>query len=64
MTLRLNAVNSRAYWRALMANAVALVEDAHTLLDKGSAARARSLLILAQEELARATALYSTAMAA
>lgn len=64
MTLRLNAEKSRAYWRALMANAVALVADANLLLDSRSAGRARSLLILAQEELARATALYSTAMAA
>jgi AbiV family abortive infection protein len=63
MTLRLNSAKSRAYWRALMANAVTLVADAHLLLDNGSAGRARSLLILAQEELARATALYSTAMA-
>ncbi len=64
VTLKLNSASSRAYWRELMANAVALVSDAHLLLSNGSAGRARSLLILAQEELARATALYSTAMAA
>lgn len=64
MTLTLTAANARGYWRALMANAVALVEDTHLLLANGSAGRARSLLILAQEELARATALYATSVRA
>ncbi|MGH3638015.1 MAG: AbiV family abortive infection protein [Mycobacterium sp.] len=62
MTLRLTAQNSRAYWRALMANVVALIDDAHVLLNNDSPGRARSLLILAQEELARATVLYDTAV--
>ena len=62
MTLRLTEQNSRAYWRALMANVVALIGDAHVLLNNDSPGRARSLLILAQEELARATVLYDTAV--
>ena len=62
MTLRLTAQNSRAYWRSLMANVVALIDDAHVLLNNDSPGRARSLLILAQEELARATVLYGTAV--
>ncbi|UAK38814.1 AbiV family abortive infection protein [Gordonia bronchialis] len=57
----MSAENARHFWRALMANAVALVEDADTLLGAGSPGRARSLLILAQEELARARAVYGTA---
>jgi AbiV family abortive infection protein len=60
MTLRLTAQNSRAYWRTLMTNVVALIDDAHVLLGNGSPGRARSLLILAQEELARAAVLYDT----
>lgn len=62
MTLRLTAQNSRAYWRTLMTNVVALIDDAHVLLGNGSPGRARSLLILAQEELARAAVLYDTAV--
>jgi AbiV family abortive infection protein len=62
MTLRMTAQNSRAYWRALMANVVALIEDARVLLNNDSPGRARSLLILAQEELARATKLYDNAV--
>lgn len=61
MPLAITAENARHFWYALMANAVALIEDADTLLNAGSAGRARSLLILAQEELARAQAVYNTA---
>ncbi|MEN4463808.1 AbiV family abortive infection protein [Mycolicibacterium senegalense] len=64
MTLRLSAEKSRAYWRTLMANSVALLEDAKLLLNNGSAGRARSLIILAQEELARANALHASSVAA
>ena len=64
MTLRLSAEKSRAYWRTLMANSVALLEDAKLLLDNGSAGRARSLIILAQEELARANALHASSVTA
>ncbi|APE38633.1 hypothetical protein BOX37_22480 [Nocardia mangyaensis] len=52
---------SRRYWRALTANVVGLICDAQTLLEHESAGRARSLLILAREELARANAVYNTA---
>lgn len=61
MPLTLTAKQSRRFWRMLMANAVFLIGDAHALLENGSAARARSLLILAQEELARAVAVYTHA---
>lgn len=61
MPLAMSAENARRFWRALMANAVTLIEDADTLLVKGSAGRSRSLLILAQEELARAQAVYDDA---
>lgn len=44
-----------------MENTVALVCDAELLFQNGSHGRARSLLVLAQEELARASALYDTA---
>ena len=57
----MSAENARRFWRALMANTVALIEDADTLLTKKSAGRSRSLLILAQEELARAQAVYDDA---
>ncbi|MEV6909318.1 AbiV family abortive infection protein [Amycolatopsis sp. NPDC051071] len=39
--------------KALMDNASALVADAHTLLAAGSYGRARSLRVLAQEELGK-----------
>lgn len=41
-------------WRALLSNVLDLIEDADTLLERKSYARARSLVILASEELARA----------
>ncbi|MBY8858038.1 AbiV family abortive infection protein [Nocardia sp. CA2R105] len=44
-----------------MTNVVGLISDAEVLLGRGSAGRARSLLILAREELARANAVYDTA---
>ena len=57
----MSAETARDYWFTLMANAVSLVLDARLLLENGSAGRARALLILAQEELARAYALYVSA---
>ena len=51
----------RQWWRALMENVVALLEDAHLLLVSGSSARGRSLGILAQEELGKALWLYDAA---
>lgn len=45
---------AREWWRALLSNVVDLIEDAAALLERKSYARARSLVILASEELARA----------
>ncbi|MEU0542870.1 AbiV family abortive infection protein [Nocardia sp. NPDC005978] len=63
MNLKLSLAQSRQFWRALMANAVFLVDDARVLLEHGSAGRAHSLIVLAGEELARANELYETAHA-
>nr|WP_250162116.1 AbiV family abortive infection protein [Micrococcus luteus] len=52
---------ARRWWKSLMANAVALVEDAHALADRGSAGRAQALLVLAMEEVAKARWLYEAA---
>lgn len=43
-----------------MNNASGLVADAHTLLERGSHGRARSLAVLAQEELGKALWIYET----
>ncbi|MGW0640408.1 AbiV family abortive infection protein [Nocardia salmonicida] len=61
MGVKMKPEVSRRYWRALMANVVGLIGDAQTLLAHDSTGRARSLLILAREELARANAVYNTA---
>ncbi|MFI6225290.1 AbiV family abortive infection protein [Nocardia salmonicida] len=63
MAMELNVQQSRLYWRTLMANVTGLITDAHLLLRCGSAGRARALTILAQEELARANAVYELAHA-
>lgn len=52
---------AREWWRALMENAVSLVEDAAQLLTNDSPGRARSLSVLALEELAKAKWLYESA---
>jgi len=52
---------ARKWWRALMANACALVEDADALAARGSVGRAQALLVLAMEELAKARWLYGAA---
>jgi AbiV family abortive infection protein len=59
----ITAPTARAYWRALVENVVSLIEDAALLLDQ-SPARARSLLILAQEETGKAQRLYVLAESA
>jgi AbiV family abortive infection protein len=51
---------AREFWKALMDNASLLIADAHTLLSTGSFGRARSLTILAQEELGKALWIYGT----
>lgn len=63
MPLRLTADNARRYWHTLISNVAALINDASTLLDNNSPGRARSLLVLAQEELARANAVYDASVA-
>jgi AbiV family abortive infection protein len=52
--------DARTFWKALMDNASALISDAHTLLTAGSFGRARSLTVLAQEELGKALWIYDT----
>ena len=52
---------ARQWWRALMTNACALVEDADVLAAHGSTGRAQALLVLAMEELAKARWLYEAA---
>jgi AbiV family abortive infection protein len=51
---------ARNFWKALMDNASALVSDANVLLDAQSYGRARSLTVLAQEELGKALWIYAT----
>jgi len=51
---------ARTFWKALMDNASSLISDAHALLARGSYGRARSLAVLAQEELGKALWIYET----
>ncbi|MFJ8846381.1 AbiV family abortive infection protein [Streptomyces cyaneofuscatus] len=51
---------AREFWKALMDNASSLIADAHTLLSAESYGRARSLTVLAQEELGKALWIYDT----
>lgn len=55
---KMTGLDARAFWMALMDNASRLVEDARLLLDTGSFGRARSLTVLAQEELGKALWIY------
>ena len=50
---------ARRLWKALMDNASGLIADAHALLERGSYGRARSLTVLAQEELGKALWIYA-----
>lgn len=54
----LTPAEARLFWKALMDNASALIQDAHLLLGAGSFGRARSLTVLAQEELGKALWIY------
>ena len=54
----LHPEKARAFWKALMDNATSLITDARLLLEHGSFGRARSLTVLAQEELGKALWLY------
>lgn len=49
---------AREFWKALMDNATSLIADARCLLSAGSFGRARSLTVLAQEELGKALWVY------
>ncbi|WP_433498876.1 AbiV family abortive infection protein [Sphaerimonospora sp. CA-214678] len=49
---------AREFWKALMDNASSLIVDARCLLFAGSYGRARSLTVLAQEELGKALWVY------
>ena len=51
---------ARRFWKALIDNASGLITDAHALLERGSYGRARSLTVLAQEELGKALWIYET----
>lgn len=51
---------ARTFWKALMDNASELIADAHALLERESFGRARSLTVLAQEELGKALWIYET----
>jgi AbiV family abortive infection protein len=57
----ISADEARAWWRALVTNACQLVDDAAVLLDNESYGRARSLVVLGMEELAKARWLYEGA---
>lgn len=49
---------ARTFWKALVDNASGLIADADALLTRGSFGRARSLTVLAQEELGKALWIY------
>lgn len=51
---------ARTFWKALMDNASWLIADAHAMRERGSFGRARSLTVLAQEELGKALWIYET----
>lgn len=52
---------ARQWWKTLMANAVALVEDSFVLAEHDSPGRAQALIVLAMEELAKARWLFEAA---
>ncbi|NWL12194.1 AbiV family abortive infection protein [Paenarthrobacter nitroguajacolicus] len=56
--MELSTKNARELWKALMDNAASMVRDAELLLRSGSLGRARSLTVLAQEELGKALWIY------
>jgi AbiV family abortive infection protein len=58
--MRMTPSTARAFWKALMDNATGLVADADALLERESFGRARSLTVLAQEELSKALWIYET----
>ena len=58
--MEMSPTMARAFWKALMDNATGLIADADTLLERESFGRARSLTVLAQEELGKALWIYET----
>lgn len=58
--MNLHPATARAFWKALTDNAISLIADAHVLLTHESYGRARSMTVLAQEELGKALWLYET----
>ncbi|MEV0462958.1 AbiV family abortive infection protein [Nocardia tengchongensis] len=58
--MELHPSTARTYWKALMDNASNLIADADALMARGSYGRARSLAVLAQEELGKALWIYET----
>lgn len=58
--VELSPQHARVFWKALMDNASSLITDARVLLTAGSYGRARSLTVLAQEELGKALWIYDT----
>lgn len=57
----ISAEFARQWWKTLMANAVALIEDSAVLAKHQSPGRAQALVVLAMEELAKARWLYDAA---
>lgn len=57
----ISAQFARTWWKELMANSVALVDDAAALARNASPGRAQALVVLALEELAKARWLYDAA---
>lgn len=57
--VEMSPIEARKFWKALMDNASALISDAHVLLGAKSYGRARSLTVLAQEELGKALWIYA-----
>jgi len=58
--VEMNPAQARVFWKALMDNASSLIADAHKLLTAESYGRAKSLTVLAQEELGKALWVYDT----
>lgn len=56
--MKINPKLARRLWKALIANATELIDDANVLFKRGSYGRARSLAVLAQEELGKALWIY------
>jgi AbiV family abortive infection protein len=59
-TMEMHPTTARRFWKGLMDNASGLIADAHALLMRESYGRARSLTVLAQEELGKALWIYET----